>query len=115
MRQIESAVQSSCVTWFRFRYPKLEPLFFAVPNGGYRSRITAARMKAEGVRRGVADLILLVPRHGYASLCIEMKMRTGRQSDAQKEFQKAAEGEGNRYVVCRSFDEFRKVIEEYLK
>lgn len=115
MRQIESNLQRACVTWFRFKYPKLEPLFFAVPNGGWRNAITGARMKAEGVRRGVADLVLLIPRHGYSSLCIEMKTAKGRQSESQRQFQAAAEAYGNKYVVCRSFDEFRKEIDNYLR
>lgn len=115
MRQIESQLQIACVKWFRLRYPKLERLFFAVPNGGARNAITGARMKSEGVRRGVADLILLIPRHGYASLCIEMKTAKGRQSQSQQEFQAMAEAMGNKYVVCRSFDQFKQLIEEYLK
>lgn len=35
---------------------------FAVPNGGRRDAKTGARMKYEGVVRGVADLILLIPK-----------------------------------------------------
>lgn len=114
MQQIESHIQRACVAWFRWQYPQIEPLFFAVPNGGKRSIKTAVTMRDEGVRAGVADLILLVPRHGYASLCIEMKTKNGRQSDAQKLFQVKAEKYGNKYVVCRSFDEFREIIQEYL-
>ena len=111
----ERQIQIQCVSWFRQRYPEASGVFFSVPNGGARNAWTAKNLRDEGALADAPDLLLLIPRHGYASLCIEMKTRTGRQSDAQKEFQRAAEGEGNRYVVCRSFDEFRKVIEEYLK
>lgn len=115
MQQIESHIQRACVAWFRLQYRDIEPLFFSVPNGGYRMAATARMMKAEGQRAGVADLILLVPRKGYASLCIEMKTAKGRQSESQKTFERLATENGNKYVVCRSFDEFRKVIDEYMR
>ena len=71
-------------------------------------------MKYEGVIRGVADLILLIPKKGYASLCIEMKTPKGVQSDRQKEWQREAEKYRNRYVVCRSLSDFMKEVNEYL-
>lgn len=39
-------------------------MLFAVPNGGKRDTKTGARMKYEGAVRGVADLILLIPKKG---------------------------------------------------
>ena len=71
-------------------------------------------MKAEGVTAGVADVILLIPSNGYASLCLEFKTQKGRQQDTQKAWQKAAEKAGNKYTVIRSFDEFRNEIGNYL-
>ena len=71
-------------------------------------------MKEEGARAGVADLILLVPKGGYASLCIEMKTAKGKQSAAQVAFMELARKMCNKYVVCRSFDEFQKEVNEYL-
>ena len=115
LRHDESNIQQACVRWFRFQYPALAPLLFAVPNGGSRDLIEASRLKAEGVTPGVADLILLVPNGKYASLCIEMKTRTGRQSTAQKTWQRAAEEAGNRYVVCRTLDQFIETINQYLQ
>lgn len=113
-RYAESDLQTACVRWFRLQYPSLALCLFAVPNGGSRNLREAARMKGEGVTAGVADLILLVPRGGYASLCIEMKSAAGRQRPEQKAWQQAVEKAGNRYVVCRSFDEFRAVVDDYL-
>jgi hypothetical protein len=40
-------------------FPTMRHNLFAVPNGGYRTKTTAALMKAEGQLSGVADLILL--------------------------------------------------------
>lgn len=114
MARIESALQRACVGWFRLQYRSHAKLLFAVPNGGGRSRVEAAIMKGEGVLAGVADLIFLEARGGYGSLCIEMKTQEGRQSKLQKEWQGIAEAAGNRYVVCRSFDEFKVAIESYM-
>lgn len=115
-RHQESTLQKTCVAWFRAQYPDHALMLFAVPNGGGRSRIESAIMKGEGVTAGVADLILLEARGGYGSLCIEMKTcdKSSRQSASQKAWQNAAEDAGNKYVVVRSFDEFRALMYEYM-
>lgn len=113
-RHIESHLQRNCFTWFRLQYPRLRLLLFAVPNGGFRNRREAGIMKAEGVTAGVADVILLKPSGGYASLCIEFKTEDGTQRATQKEWQQAAEGVGNKYVIVRSFDAFKEEVENYL-
>ena len=111
---IESQLQKSCVMWFRVQFPRLRPLLFAVPNGGARSAITGAILKSEGVLAGVADLLLLVPNKKYHGLCIEMKTAKGRQSTTQKEWEKAVTLQGYKYIVCRSFTDFVKEINNYL-
>ena len=66
--QTESQIQKDCVKWFREKYPTIEPLFFAVPNGGARNAWTAKIMKDEGVRKGMEDLIELIQRTGKTYL-----------------------------------------------
>ena len=112
---IESELQRSCKRWFDLQYSKLSNLLFAVPNGGARNSREAAIMKAEGVTAGVADMLLLIPRHGYGCLCIEFKTKDGRQSASQKLWQTVTETHGNKYVVIRSFDQFVNEINDYLK
>lgn len=114
-RHLESNLQKNCVYWFRLQYPQFERLLFSVPNGGKRNAREAAILKAEGTVSGVSDLILLVPSGGYSSLCIEMKHGKGKQTDNQIAWQKAAEKFGNKYVVCRSIEEFIDTIKSYLK
>lgn len=114
MRNEESKLQQACITWFRLQYPGLTKLLFAVPNGSRRDVVTGAILKREGVVTGVADLILLIPKKGYASLCIEMKYGKNGQSESQKEWQRLAEAAGNKYVVCRSLEEFVKAVNLYL-
>lgn len=115
MRNVESKIQIACVNWFRYKYPQYKKILFSVPNGGVRNSITGAILKMEGALSGVSDLILLKPNRFYGCLCIEMKQPKGRQQESQKEWQKAVESVGNKYVVCRSLDEFMNAVEDYLK
>lgn len=114
MHNEESRIQQACVKWFRYQFPHFARLLFAVPNGGARNAVTAAILKGEGVVAGVADLLLLVPNRHYHGLCIEMKTRTGRQSDNQKEWQKEVESQGYKYIVCRNVDSFIEDVTGYL-
>lgn len=112
----ESTLQRACVAWFRAQYPEHELMLFAVPNGGRRGKKEARIMKGEGVTAGVADLILLLPRGPFGSLCIEMKTtrKNSRQRDSQKAWQAAAERAGNKYVIIRTQEEFEDVVTEYM-
>lgn len=89
-------------------------LLFAVPNGGSRNKVEAANMKKQGVTPGVPDVILLIPKKGYASLCLEFKTATGRQSNEQREFQRQAEIYRNKYIIVRSAMEAIQTVKEYI-
>lgn len=114
MRQEEHLLQSACVRYFRYRYPRLALCLIAVPNGGRRDAVTGARLKAEGVVAGVSDLLLLVPRGRHHGLCIEMKTPQGRQSEAQRRWQQAVEETGYRYVIVRTAAQFMQEVGGYL-
>ena len=115
-RDDEHRLQVACVRWFRYRYPNLAQRLFAVPNGGRRDSVTGAKLKAEGVLAGVADLILLKSNSSYGALLIEMKTKTGRQSTSQKEWQTdLCKYDEYRYVVCRSLYDFQKAVNSYLQ
>ena len=115
-RHIESQIQQSCVRWFRLQFPDIALLLFAVPNGGARNKREAGILKGEGVTAGVADVILLKPSGGFASLCVEFKTedKGSNQRDTQKRWQEVAETAGNKYVICRSFDDFYREVRSYL-
>lgn len=111
----EASLQTACVTWFRMKYRSLAKLLIHVPNGGSRRNAREGHnMKLIGVTPGVADLLLLTPRHGFGCLCIEMKAGKGKQRDTQIEWEQAARDGGNLYAVCRSIDEFVNIIDTYL-
>lgn len=110
----EDDLQMQCVRWFRLQFPKLARLLHHSPNGGRRDAREGARFKQMGTQAGFPDLILLVAANGYHALLLELKTRTGRQQDSQKDYQKRVEEQGYRYVVIRSFDQFRETIKDYL-
>ena len=67
------------------KYPQLR-LMFAIPNGGYRNAATAGRLKAEGVKSGVADIFLPYPKKYVHGLFIELKVGTNKPTKEQHEF-----------------------------
>lgn len=115
----EEEIQISVVQWWALAHRGLgianESRLFHVPNGGYRSRRTAGRMKAAGVRKGVADFLLLVPRGGYHGLAIEMKRPGGILRPEQKEFLQGLLADGYVTAVCFSLDDAMRSISYYLK
>ena len=112
--QGEHRLQVECLRWLRLAYPSV--LCYAIPNGGQRNAIVAAKLKEEGATAGIPDMHIPIPKGGYASLYIEMKNgKAGRLSEHQKEIIQRLQDYGNKVVVCRTFDEFRKEIDEYLK
>ena len=112
----EHRIQRSCVRWFNLKHQSLKGRLFAVPNGGKRDALTGAKLKAEGVVAGVADLILLVPNRFYGALLVEMKTASGRQSASQKEWERIVTDKGEyKYVVCHSLEDFINEVDNYLK
>lgn len=113
--EVEHRIQQTCVRWFNLQYPHLRGRLFAVPNGGRRDVVTGAKLKAEGVVAGVADLILLVTNKAFGALLIEMKKPGGIQSAAQRQWQEIVTTNGEyKYVICRSIYDFMREIREYL-
>jgi hypothetical protein len=110
----EQATLIRMCQWNASRYPGLD-LLYANPNGGDRHRVVAAKMKAEGTRRGIPDLTLPVARGGYHGLYIEMKTATGRPSKEQIEWIRRLQAEGYRAVVCRGWQAAWHEIETYLQ
>ena len=110
----EDDLQMQCVTWFRLQFPKYARLLHHSPNGGRRNAREGARFKKMGVQPGFPDLVLLIASQDCHALFIELKSATGRQEDSQKEYQALVEAQGYRYALVRSFDEFKKLIENYM-
>lgn len=101
----------------------------AIPNGGARgdnkrsNQIRGAQLKAEGVKKGVADIFLPHPFGDYAGLYIEMKKPSlkpkrktskGGVSYEQREFLNYADSVGYECAVCYGWQEAVQAIKNYL-
>ena len=87
---------------------------FAIPNGGSRNRIEAARMQASGVKAGVPDLCIPVPSGKYHSLYIEMKYGRNKTSPKQDEWIERLQKLGHKVCVCYGANQAIDEIEKYL-
>jgi len=111
----EHAEQVATVTWFRMQYKQYNKCLWAIPNGSQRHIVAAVKLKAEGVMPGVSDLFLMIPKDGWHGLFIELKVKGGRVSEAQKEFMELATAMGYKAVVCYGFEQAKDAITNYLQ
>lgn len=99
----------------------------AIPNGaaltqrrsssGGRFSLQAAKLKAEGLRPGVPDLMLMIPAKGYHGLFIELKRcRKGlsRVRPEQLIWQERLQEQGYRSEICYGAQEAIDLIKDYL-
>lgn len=100
--------------WHERQYPWLENLF-AIPNGGLRNRVVAAKLKRGGVKAGVLDVFLAVPSGKYHGLFIEMKAPGRKLTKDQVKFRDRASKQGYKVVVCYQADVAFKQILFYMK
>ena len=82
--------------------------------GGMRTHlITAKKMKAQGLKRGVPDILIFEPNKKYKGLMIELKVKGNYPTKEQKEWIVYLNDRGYYACVCKGFEEFKKVFNEY--
>lgn len=92
--------------------------YFSVPNGDRRGGDrrqairTTLRLKHEGLKNGVADCIVLLPKR---VIFVEMKTEKGVQSSSQKEFERIVKLLGFEYVILRNTDDCEKFVNHVLQ
>ncbi len=93
--------------------------FAAIPNGGSRGAsakdrmIAGARMKAEGVRSGMPDMVFW---KGYGIVWLEVKNGTsGKVSESQKSVHESLRNNGHEIAVVRSLAEAITAIIKFYK
>lgn len=112
----ESVEQQCLFRWAELhtgKYPELS-LMFHIPNEGKRSLATGGRLKAEGLKPGVPDICLPVPRGPYHGLYIEMKAGRNRVTENQKWWLNRLSWQGYQTAVCYSCEEAAECIKKYL-
>ena len=118
VRVSEHDEQAALFAWAALqarKWPELE-LLFAIPNGSHRHISVARKLKAEGVKPGIPDLFLPVPRpvDFHLGLWLEMKVKPNKPTADQLWWHDRLRRVGYRVVVCYSADEARLVITTYL-
>lgn len=88
---------------------------FAIPNGGFRHPAVAGRLKAEGVKRGPADIQCAVPCRHFHGLFIEMKAGHNTTSDEQKTFLRESADLNYIAVVAHGCDRAITVWRSYVE
>lgn len=113
----ESQEQTFLFQWAnlaRCEYPELE-LMYHIPNGGKRNAREAAGLKRQGVKAGVPDICLPVPRGKYHGLYIELKVGKNKTSKHQDEWIEKLRNENYCVEVSYGWQEARDTIEDYLE
>lgn len=114
MEHQEQCALFEWAAWQEGLWPELR-LMYAIPNGGKRDIRTAAMLKAEGVKPGVPDIFLPVPRGGKHGLYIELKRRKGGTvSKAQESWIRALTEQGYWCTVCHGWEAARDEILRYM-
>lgn len=114
MRDLEHNEQKALIKWTRLMPTPIRWLY-AIPNAGKRGKAVAGRMVAEGLLKGMPDLMLPCARSGFHGLFIEMKSPTGSVRADQRQVHADLRSEGYAVVVCRSWLEGKAAIEVYMR
>lgn len=124
MKHVEHQHQVALIAWaHRVRLPPaadVEPgatiahYLLAIPNGGRRVKQEAIRLKAEGVKPGVSDLLLPLRRDGFAGLWLELKAPGGKLTDLQWDWLQRMRRAGYRGEWRDSWIDAAAVIADYV-
>lgn len=114
----EHQIQCQIAEWASLNSRKCPALkmFFAVPNGGARHIVVGAKLKKEGVKKGVFDIFIDYPSQGYHGFRGETKTLKpkGYLTKEQKEWGKKWQELGYYTCVFRSLEEFIEEFNFYL-
>lgn len=114
----EGLEQAALMAELRLRLPEVADLIYHVPNGGHRVKAVAAKLKAQGVKAGIPDLVLPMARGGYFGLYIEFKATPPYDaaiSASQHERIRKISNQGYLVIVCRGHFDAMEQIRAYLR
>lgn len=86
---------------------------FAVPNGGFRLKSTAAAIEAEGAKRGVPDMSLEIPAGVYHGMRVEQKHGKRMPSEHQVAWMRRLKAQGFYVLLSFSPEETIRMMEQY--
>jgi len=115
MKMLEHNQQVALFCWATLQlsvYPELRWMH-AVPNSAQRTPRQGAWMKAEGLKSGVWDIHLPIPRNWKSGLWIEMKCGKNKLTPAQEQFRLDLAVFFD-FAVCYSWTDAKDAIVRYL-
>jgi hypothetical protein len=86
--------------------------FFHVPNGGSRHVVEAVNLKKQGVRKGVPDLVIVLPNG--RTLFWELKSPKGDIRREQRDWAQYLTDSGFHHRFIRSFEQAETALREEL-
>lgn len=101
MKRPEDALQRTVCALFDQALPD-DAVYFAIPNGGGRSKVEAAIFKATGVKAGIPDLCVIWKERAFF---IELKAKGKYLSSAQRDMHTRLAAAKCAVRTCRSVDE----------
>lgn len=112
MRNEEALIQEAVINYINAQYPGT--LYCASAGGVRTSMKQAVKMKKTGYVKGFPDIFVYEPKGRWHGLAIEMKTMKGVMSESQKEWQRRLYNNQYFAVTCKSFDQAKIIIDEYL-
>jgi hypothetical protein len=105
----ENQLQQSIYLWYQNTYVINDKrcMILSIPNGGLRDKMTAVTMKATGLYKGAADLMIV--HRGWMGF-VELKTETGKQSPKQIAFELHCKQADIPYLLVRTLAEFQDLI-----
>lgn len=88
-------------------------LFHAIPNGGTRDKITAGKLKAEGVKAGIPDTYLPMPRGKYNGFYMEFKAKSNKPDEDQRAVMLMLDTQGFKVLCVNHLDDAIKAFTDY--
>ena len=104
--------QRQLIQWVK-QYPWGQFLFH-IPNETTGGQGWIVRNSQMGCRKGVPDLMLPIPRHGYHGMFIEMKKPGGRLQENQGKWIAALTDLGYLAVCSKGWEEARDALQRYM-
>lgn len=106
----EHVIQTRLVDYLAYA-ARPDVYYFAIPNQANRGIYNATKMKAEGLRSGVADLCFMLP--GGRAGWLEMKKPGGSLSATQKKFRDICASLGHHWALAKSVDEAIEILTKW--
>jgi len=106
VKRTESMIQKAILDYLNIISKKIPIYFFRAGSGAFQ---TAQGRYVKTGRPGVPDIVMSCAGRFVG---IEVKTKTGRQSQSQKQAEQDIKSAGGEYHIARSVDDVRKVIEQ---